>query len=390
MVCSVTDRRQDASTSCSGVAAAATCSRHCPSSKQWLFAPLLSVLRRNWNSPRRSRSVHPYGVVSVPNVQPEVRMNKLALASIVAHTLSVVMFVSTTFQQSPMPQLITERSIHAQLGDPTRREFVFRREGYDVMWDGTRGNPLWVQYRVVPDDLTPKVPPLDHFTVDRELPYQYRIRHQDYEGFGYDRGHMASEADQRRNLTTAAQAMLMTNVSPQDPALNRNGWRDLERYVREKAKECDETIVVTGPVFDSVHCAIGPNDEILVPAAFFKVAAFRTDIHWKIRCWLAYQNSGALEPDRLVVPLLTIEQLTGFEFFPVLNIDRERKRDVWTHHEGKPTSVPLGGGSFALDPRESDEGKLGSSAFQFCIDRGDRAVERAVYDRRRGGTVASF
>ena len=237
------------------------------------------------------------------------------------HLVAVCIAATTLLLQNTIQQ----SSPHAALGDPVRREQFIRRAGYDVLYDGLRHNPIWVQYRVTPDDLIPKVARPLHFSVDRMLPVAWRAYDIDYDHSGYDRGHMAPEADMRRNADVADSAMLLSNVCPQSPELNRNAWRDIEAVVRGLAAECEETIVITGPVFSSTHCAIGLDSGIVVPGAFWKAAAFRNGIGWRVRCWVAGQSGGSLAPDRLVVPQTVCEQLSGFELFSELKRTREAK-----------------------------------------------------------------
>jgi endonuclease G len=59
----------------------------------------------------------------------------------------------------------------------------------------------------------------------------YKVRPSDYTGSGYDRGHIAPNADRTRNEADNSSTFLMTNMMPQVPELNRGVWGDLVRFV---------------------------------------------------------------------------------------------------------------------------------------------------------------
>ena len=52
-----------------------------------------------------------------------------------------------------------------------------------------------------------------------------------YKLSGYDRGHMAA-ADNASTLQEAKDTFLLSNMTPQNPVLNRTEWRKLEEYTR--------------------------------------------------------------------------------------------------------------------------------------------------------------
>ena len=62
-------------------------------------------------------------------------------------------------------------------------------------------------------------------------------------------------------------------MSPQEPAINRGIWNNLENYVRTVAGKCDCLYVVTGPVLEkpaSSYAAIGKS-RVSVPEYYYKV-----------------------------------------------------------------------------------------------------------------------
>jgi endonuclease G len=71
----------------------------------------------------------------------------------------------------------------------------------------------------------------------------------EYDGFGYDRGHLAPSADFRWNQKALSETYYYSNMTPQHPDFNRGIWAELEANIREYVIENDvDLYVVTGPV----------------------------------------------------------------------------------------------------------------------------------------------
>ena len=70
-----------------------------------------------------------------------------------------------------------------------------------------------------------------------------------YEGFGYDRGHLAPSADFRWSKKALSESYFYSNMSPQVASFNRECWADLEGLIRGYVYENKRDLIVyTGPV----------------------------------------------------------------------------------------------------------------------------------------------
>ncbi|KAL2079148.1 hypothetical protein ACEWY4_024892 [Coilia grayii] len=76
---------------------------------------------------------------------------------------------------------------------------------------------------------------------------QKQALNRDYDGSGYDKGHLFPVYH-----TSSSSAMLatstLTNAAPQDPAFNRGRWRLHEEAMVELARDCLHAFMVTGVV----------------------------------------------------------------------------------------------------------------------------------------------
>lgn len=138
----------------------------------------------------------------------------------------------------------------------------------------------------------------------------------EYKGSGYDRGHMAPANDMRWSTQSMSDCFLMTNICPQDHDLNGGSWNKLELKVHAWAKRYGKIIVVTGPIFDNANHRIGNNNDIVVPAGFFKVVL---DPSLNRAIGFVYENhEGGGGVARHACSVDEVERITGHDFFGAL------------------------------------------------------------------------
>ncbi|CAB4132083.1 NUC1 DNA/RNA endonuclease G, NUC1 [uncultured Caudovirales phage] len=97
--------------------------------------------------------------------------------------------------------------------------------------------------------------------------------HRDYLHSGFDQGHMTPAAD-ATNETEMHDSFLLSNMSPQEPTLNREAWRILEEHVRT----LDPDYILTGNIYGNVPKRIGAH-QVPVPDSYYKLAWKDCQIH---------------------------------------------------------------------------------------------------------------
>ncbi|MBD3166863.1 DNA/RNA non-specific endonuclease, partial [bacterium] len=135
---------------------------------------------------------------------------------------------------------------------------------------------------------------------------------------GYDRGHMAPSygIDTRYGRDAQVETYLMSNITPQIPLLNRYLWKDLEMMIAKRwADELEEVWVYTGPVFLGERDTLTSGVEI--PDAFYKILADETEQGtFRVLCFLVPAKPVPDSPlEQFLVPVDSVEALTGFDFF---------------------------------------------------------------------------
>ena len=151
----------------------------------------------------------------------------------------------------------------------------------------------------------------------------------EYDGFGFDRGHLAPSADFRWSKKALSESYFYSNMSPQSPGFNRESWAELEGSLRGYIQDHPTTqlYVVTGPVLKEGLPVIerGVN-KVAIPEMYFKVVL---DLENK-------QAIGFLMPNqKTTYPLISfaksvdeIEELTGLNFFSRITSEEEIEKSI--------------------------------------------------------------
>ncbi len=156
----------------------------------------------------------------------------------------------------------------------------------------------------------------------------------DYDGFGYDRGHLAPSADFRWSGIALSESYFYSNMSPQLPGFNREKWADLENEARGYVLRNPESkvYVVTGPIFDGETKVIERSkNRVAIPTRFFKVILDATE-NRAVGFVLPHQENLAYPLESYVTSVDEVEEITGYNFFPSLKDESCEKTfdiNVW-------------------------------------------------------------
>ncbi|CCN37156.1 putative DNA/RNA endonuclease G, NUC1 [Vibrio nigripulchritudo SO65] len=202
---------------------------------------------------------------------------------------------------------------HLEKGLPlAQSDQILCRDGYAVGYNYNTKNADWVAYHITADGVNVSIKRKNAFKVDQELPEYARSTLADYRGSGYDRGHLAPSATMDFTRQSMLQSFLMSNMSPQLPGFNRNGWRILEEHVRDLANEYQELYVVTGPIYRGGESIIG--DGVIIPSAFYKVI-LDPNHDEAIAFIVPHQEVTGAELESFITTIDEVESQTGLDFF---------------------------------------------------------------------------
>jgi endonuclease G, mitochondrial len=124
------------------------------------------------------------------------------------------------------------------------------------------------------------------FYSEKNIPIQYRTKSQDYINSGFDRGHLAPDADFDYDIKAQAKTYTIANIVPQDPTLNRKTWIKAEKYERLVTSKLKTVTVINLVDYSKSTQQIGKN-KLTVPNTFYKII-FNDDEKFK-KCF-KYEN----------------------------------------------------------------------------------------------------
>ena len=233
----------------------------------------------------------------------------------------------------------------------------------------------WVAHIIRPEVITgtesrsndfredPKVTTGSAVEADYFLKYLQADSTYEYDGYGFDRGHLAPSADFRWSAKALSESYYYSNMSPQRPDFNREGWADLEGNLRRYITEHPQTqlYVVTGPVLtDDLPKVERSVNQLSLPRQFFKVVL---DVQAGQAIGFLMPNQSLDQPlHRYAVSVDEVETLTGLDFFSQLtdeeNIEKTADPAHWLPDMPKGDVEPIAAPTLPPGHFNTEQAKL--------------------------------
>jgi endonuclease G len=207
-------------------------------------------------------------------------------------------------------------------------EVMLQKSQFLISYNVERLCPNYVCWSLTEERVRGTVKRSDQFHADLSMDEAHRVDYFDYNGSGYDRGHMCPAGDNKHTEMAMEESFCMTNICPQDHDLNMEAWNDLEKKCRSWAKNDGTLYICCGPMFDvDSPKTIGRrrNMKIAVPDRFFKVVLMLGRVPKAIG--FIYPNracEGGLRD--YAVSVDEVERQTGFDFF--VHLDNQLEAQV--------------------------------------------------------------
>lgn len=195
----------------------------------------------------------------------------------------------------------------------------------------------WVFHLLTPAILNSTNSRSNNFRVDEkvscgsavEADYFVRKKNSDgtysYDGFGFERGHLAPSADFKWSATALSESYYYSNMTPQRPEFNRESWAELEGLLRKIIEQEKKTFyVLTGPVLhDSLPVIERSVNKLRIPEFHYKIIVDLSQETPRGMAFLMANKKNELRLSEYVVSIDSIERLTGIDFFPSIDATLE-------------------------------------------------------------------
>ena len=225
----------------------------------------------------------------------------------------------------------TEQQIYGGQPDATHYGhlvLVLTNTGYLVGYCEARKNPAWVGFSISSITVGSAAKRLAKFQTD--IRTTSRVRHEDYTGSGYDRGHLAPNyaIGTRYGHEAQRETFLMSNITPQSPNMNRIWWRLLEeRESNDFAMRLERVWVMTGPVFAGEVKKLPSGVD--VPTSFYRIILDEENGQPRVLALIAPQTVTGHEPlAQFLTSVREIERQTGLDFHPELPKDLQDRMET--------------------------------------------------------------
>ncbi len=252
-----------------------------------------------------------------------------------------------------------------------------------LVYDEQHEQAKWVLHKISTNVLDGKVSRTNDFRIDplvksgsaEEKDYFLKTKKEngkyDYDGFGYDRGHLAPSADFRWSQRALSESYFYSNMSPQLPTFNREIWADLEGLVRSYVYENRRSLIVyTGPVLnENLKKQERSINGVSIPEEFFKVV-----VDFKAQKSIAYlmpQEKSDYPVEYYATTIDEIEKLTGIDFLHHIDnqtealIENQKDISFWLPEKQKSDAIPFKEGSLG-------KGKFNTVQASMFIDSGEK------------------
>lgn len=220
--------------------------------------------------------------------------------------------------------------------------YLLEKRSFVMSYSNSRGTANWVAWRTTIDDLGERLP-RPGFEPDASLPFGFTaVKPTDYNGSGYDRGHLVPSADRFGDATANAETFLMTNIAPQEGDLNQYPWEKLESYARGIVRRGSDVYTIAG-VYGSQRRL---RRRVTVPTNYWKIIVVLprggtlADINAGTRVIAVdMPNADGIAKDwwqEYLTTVRTIEDRTGYNFLSNLPQDLQDLLETRSDESASP------------------------------------------------------
>lgn len=238
---------------------------------------------------------------------------------------------------------------------------ILEHAGMVIGFDCDYKMASWVFHMLTPDLSFGSVSRSDDCRTDEmskcgsanELDYFIKTENSDgtfkYDGFGFDRGHLAPSADFRWSENALSESYYYSNMTPQRPEFNRESWASLEDLLRNIVEQEKKNFyVITGPILhDSLPVIERSVNQLKIPEWHYKIIVDASAENPRGMAFLMPNKKCEERLSAYVISIDSLESLTGTNFFPNINdiqelkIEKEADFTAWKTQKREGDVEPL-------------------------------------------------
>ena len=262
-------------------------------------------------------------------------------------------------------------------------EYLIEHKAMFLVYDEEHEQAKWVLHKISTNILEGTVSRTNDFRIDplvqsgssEEIDYFIKTQRDngkyDYDGYGYDRGHLAPSADFRWSQQALSESYYYSNMSPQLPSFNREKWADLESLIRGYIYENKRPLIVyTGPVLHpQLQKVSRSKNGVSIPEKFFKVV-----VDFEVQKAIAYlmpQKHEDYPIEYFATTIDEVEKLTGIDFLYQIDdqteaaLENQKEVTFWLPEKQKSDVQPL-------EAESLDKGKFNTIQARMHMDTGKK------------------
>ncbi len=220
-----------------------------------------------------------------------------------------------SLNQGTPAEIITDARLADVIIPDDQPEIMAEYTGFKVSFNPARHIPNYVVWELTGVEAEGQLPRSSRFFQDTDV-YGCATP-DDYRNSGFDRGHMAPAADMKWSEQAMTDSHSMTNICPQDHALNSGRWSTLEKKCRQWAQRDSALWIICGPVLtDHMPQTIGNG--VSVPRRFFKVILAPYASPMRAIGFIMPNSYTDEQLEQLACSVDQVEEITGYDFFSCL------------------------------------------------------------------------
>ncbi|MCQ2172860.1 MAG: DNA/RNA non-specific endonuclease [Bacteroidales bacterium] len=190
---------------------------------------------------------------------------------------------------------------------------------FTVSFDEVHRQPKWVAYSLSRQELGGYAKRGEkQFHKDPDANVRQADR-SDYRRSGWTNGHMAPAGDFTWSDRAMNDTFNYTNICPQDEYNNGKAWNNLEKRVRDWARQFGEVYIVSGPIIGEAENGTIGSARVTVPDAFFKAVLARDGSSYQAVAFIMSNDSTPQPYNDCVVTVNELESIIGTDLFCALD-----------------------------------------------------------------------